>query len=74
MQELIQRSGSGIPFYMWDIASFQSKELDTGFPKSQATSPPVTYDSDQSDLKLWKCMNVLSLFFNNKWNYRKQRG
>lgn len=24
--------GSGIPFYMWDIASYQSKELDTGFP------------------------------------------
>lgn len=52
MQELIQRGGSGIPFYMWDIASFQSKELDTGFPKSQATFPPVTYDSDQSDLRM----------------------
>lgn len=26
------RGGSGIPFYMWDIASYQSKELDTGFP------------------------------------------
>lgn len=52
MQELIQRGGSGIPLYMWDIASFQSKELDTGFPKSQATFPPVTYDSDQSDLRM----------------------
>lgn len=26
------QGGSGIPFYMWDIASYQSKELDTVFP------------------------------------------
>lgn len=32
MQELMLGAGSGIPFYMWDTGSYQSKELDTGFP------------------------------------------
>lgn len=32
MQQLMHRDGSGIPFYIWDTASYQSKELDTGFP------------------------------------------
>lgn len=54
MQELMHRDGSGIPFYIWDTASYQSKELDTGFPNpSLLLQWPMTLISLTLD-----CVNV----------------
>lgn len=56
----MHRDGSGIPFYIWDTALYQSKELDTSFPNPRLLLQwPMT---DQSDLRLCECMNVLSSF------------
>lgn len=54
MQQLMHRDGSGIPFYIWDTASYQGKELDTGFPDPRLLLQwPVTLISLTLD-----CANV----------------
>lgn len=61
MQELMLGDGSGIPFYMWDTGSYQSKELDSGFPNPRLLLqwPMILITLT---LNCANCMNVLSSF------------